>query len=74
MENAFCMFNLLLFASHEEVMGLLEMAGFSRQNPYYIVKQGKVIGEAERWTHRQFIAIIVAFVASAVIHIVIVQV
>jgi hypothetical protein len=23
-------------------MGLLEMAGFSRQNPYYIVKQGKV--------------------------------
>ena len=26
-----------------EVMNLLESAGFSRANPYYIVQQGKVI-------------------------------
>lgn len=26
-----------------EVMNLLESAGFSNSNPYYIVKQGKVI-------------------------------
>jgi len=26
----------------QEVIGLLESAGFSRSNPYYIVKQGKV--------------------------------
>lgn len=26
-----------------DVMNLLESAGFSRSNPYYIVKQGKVI-------------------------------
>ena len=25
-----------------DVMNLLESAGFSRSNPYYIVKQGKV--------------------------------
>lgn len=27
----------------QDVMNLLESAGFSRSNPYYIVKQGKVI-------------------------------
>lgn len=26
-----------------DVMNLLESAGFSRSNPYYIVKQGKVL-------------------------------
>jgi len=26
-----------------DVMNVLESAGFSRSNPYYIVKQGKVI-------------------------------
>lgn len=26
-----------------DVMNLLESAGFSRSNPYYIVKQGKVM-------------------------------
>lgn len=28
--------------SKNDVMNLLESAGFSRSNPYYIVKQGKV--------------------------------
>ena len=28
--------------SKSDVMNLLESAGFSRSNPYYIVKQGKV--------------------------------
>lgn len=28
--------------SKGDVMNLLESAGFSRSNPYYIVKQGKV--------------------------------
>ena len=28
--------------SKTDVMNLLESAGFSRSNPYYIVKQGKV--------------------------------
>lgn len=28
--------------SRTDVMNLLESAGFSRSNPYYIVKQGKV--------------------------------
>jgi structural maintenance of chromosome 3 (chondroitin sulfate proteoglycan 6) len=28
--------------SKQEIIGLLESAGFSRSNPYYIVKQGKV--------------------------------
>jgi structural maintenance of chromosome 3 (chondroitin sulfate proteoglycan 6) len=28
-----------------DVMNLLESAGFSRSNPYYIVKQGKVISD-----------------------------
>jgi len=26
-----------------DVMNLLESAGFSRSNPYYVVKQGKVL-------------------------------
>jgi len=26
-----------------EVMNLLESAGFSRSNPYYVVQQGKVL-------------------------------
>jgi structural maintenance of chromosome 3 (chondroitin sulfate proteoglycan 6) len=29
--------------SKTEVMNLLESAGFSRSNPYYVVQQGKVI-------------------------------
>jgi hypothetical protein len=36
---------LLLPAAHcskSEVMNLLESAGFSRANPYYVVQQGKV--------------------------------
>lgn len=32
--------------SKNDVMNLLESAGFSRSNPYYIVKQGKVRKEA----------------------------
>lgn len=28
--------------TRNDVMNLLESAGFSRSNPYYIVKQGKV--------------------------------
>ena len=31
-----------LCCSKNDVMNLLESAGFSRSNPYYIVKQGKV--------------------------------
>jgi hypothetical protein len=30
------------FHSKGEVMNLLESAGFSRSNPYYVVQQGKV--------------------------------
>lgn len=30
--------------SKTEVMNLLESAGFSRSNPYYVVQQGKVNG------------------------------
>ena len=38
-------FNTLcrLCFSKTDVMNLLESAGFSRSNPYYIVKQGKVV-------------------------------
>lgn len=32
--------------SKSEVMNLLESAGFSRANPYYVVQQGKVGGWA----------------------------
>ena len=32
----------LFFTRKTDVMNLLESAGFSRSNPYYIVKQGKV--------------------------------
>ena len=32
----------LLLHSKNDIMNLLESAGFSRSNPYYIVKQGKV--------------------------------
>lgn len=32
----------ILFFRRTDVMNLLESAGFSRSNPYYIVKQGKV--------------------------------
>ena len=34
-------------ASRAEVMNLLESAGFSRSNPYYIVPQGKVSFETD---------------------------
>jgi structural maintenance of chromosome 3 (chondroitin sulfate proteoglycan 6) len=34
-------FNYMLF-SKTEVMNLLESAGFSRSNPYYVVQQGKI--------------------------------
>ena len=30
------------FCRKSEVMNLLESAGFSRANPYYVVQQGKV--------------------------------
>ena len=33
---------LVLFFHTFQVMNLLESAGFSRANPYYIVKQGKI--------------------------------
>ena len=32
----------VFFCSKTEVMNLLESAGFSRSNPYYVVQQGKV--------------------------------
>ena len=36
--------------SKSEVMNMLETAGFSRANPYYIVQQGKIVEMAhERW-------------------------
>lgn len=31
-----------IFFSKTDVMNLLESAGFSRSNPYYIVKQGRI--------------------------------
>lgn len=31
-----------VYCRKNDVMNLLESAGFSRSNPYYIVKQGKV--------------------------------
>ena len=34
--------SLFLPCSKADIMNLLESAGFSRSNPYYIVKQGKV--------------------------------
>lgn len=34
--------SLCHLSSKQEVMNLLESAGFSRSNPYYIVQQGKV--------------------------------
>jgi structural maintenance of chromosome 3 (chondroitin sulfate proteoglycan 6) len=30
------------YSSKTDIMNFLETAGFSRNNPYYIVKQGKV--------------------------------
>lgn len=33
-----------------EVMNLLESAGFSRANPYYVVQQGKVSASPGCWT------------------------
>lgn len=33
---------MLMLCSKSEVMNLLESAGFSRANPYYVVQQGKV--------------------------------
>jgi hypothetical protein len=33
---------ILTMSSKTEVMNLLESAGFSRSNPYYVVQQGKV--------------------------------
>ena len=33
---------LFVLSSKSDVMNLLESAGFSRSNPYYVVKQGKV--------------------------------
>lgn len=35
----------VFFSRKSDVMNLLESAGFSRSNPYYIVKQGKVGGK-----------------------------
>ena len=35
--------------SKSDVMNLLESAGFSRSNPYYIVKQGKVWILSNSW-------------------------
>lgn len=32
----------IVFYRKTEVMNLLESAGFSRSNPYYVVQQGKV--------------------------------
>ena len=32
-----------------EVMNLLESAGFSRANPYYVIQQGKVCGREGEW-------------------------
>jgi hypothetical protein len=32
----------IVMSSKTEVMNLLESAGFSRSNPYYVVQQGKV--------------------------------
>lgn len=37
------MFDVGLSNRKGDVMNLLESAGFSRSNPYYIVKQGKVL-------------------------------
>jgi structural maintenance of chromosome 3 (chondroitin sulfate proteoglycan 6) len=38
-------------ASKADVMNLLESAGFSKSNPYYIVPQGRVMKLSnERWT------------------------
>ena len=37
---------LVAVSSKVDVMNLLESAGFSRSNPYYIVKQGKVWSSA----------------------------
>ena len=34
--------SIICFARKTEVMNLLESAGFSRSNPYYVVQQGKV--------------------------------
>lgn len=36
------MFNCTRIFRKTEVMNLLESAGFSRSNPYYVVQQGKV--------------------------------
>jgi len=33
---------IVIMSSKTEVMNLLESAGFSRSNPYYVVQQGKV--------------------------------
>lgn len=33
---------MCVYCRKNDVMNLLESAGFSRSNPYYIVKQGKV--------------------------------
>jgi hypothetical protein len=39
-------FPFIVHCSKGEVMNLLESAGFSRSNPYYVVQQGKVRGAA----------------------------
>ncbi len=41
-----CVHVLIVLCSKSDVMNLLESAGFSRSNPYYIVKQGKVCPHA----------------------------
>ncbi|TVU26578.1 hypothetical protein EJB05_29132, partial [Eragrostis curvula] len=35
-------FSLVIMTSKTDVMNLLESAGFSRSNPYYVVQQGKI--------------------------------
>ena len=46
-----------------DVVNLLESAGFSRSNPYYIVKQGKVISVLNFY-FRACVAIFYAYRAS----------
>lgn len=42
---------VLIMSSKTEVMNLLESAGFSRSNPYYVVQQGKVASTHQSPVH-----------------------
>jgi hypothetical protein len=42
---------ILTMSSKTEVMNLLESAGFSRSNPYYVVQQGKVASTHQSPVH-----------------------